>query len=208
MQFVANFVFALGFALRGDVLVRFLNASIGVLAALALAGLTRRHLARGAGAMAGTLFFTLPLTWSQMTRVGADLALVLFGALTVSALLDWVKTERPADLRRAGLMAGLAAATKTMGLLVPALVGITVIVVALHRARPLARIGAMALGFGMLVLVAGSPFYLRNAIETGNPLYPLSVRLQRLRRPPLERRSQRVPRRLLPPIPDRVRGAP
>src|SRR2546426_971791 len=39
MQFLQNFVFAIGFALSGDVLSRLLNASFGVFAALALARL-------------------------------------------------------------------------------------------------------------------------------------------------------------------------
>src|SRR3989441_7156086 len=64
MQFLQNFVYAIGFALRGDVLARMLGGTTGVLATLALAALARRHLAHEAGAVVGTLFFTLPITWS------------------------------------------------------------------------------------------------------------------------------------------------
>jgi len=171
MQFLQNFLFAIGFALHGDVLARLLNGTIGVLAALALANLVGRHLMRRGAAIAGALFFTLPITWSLMTRAGADLAVVLYAALAVSALLDWGRA-RPADLRRAGITAGLAAGSKVMGMLVPALVGIGVLALLLRRSRALGYGARAASTFGLLVILFASPCYVRNAIETGNPIYP------------------------------------
>lgn len=172
MQFLQHFLFAIGFALRGDVLARFLSATFGVLAAFALAGLTRRRLGLNAGAMAAVLFFTLPITWSLMTRAGSDLGVVLYGTLATDALLEWIAAARDADLRRAGVMAGLSGACKAMGLLVPALVGVVVLIVLVRRALPPARAATLALGFGLLALVIASPCYVRNAVDTGNPLYP------------------------------------
>jgi len=172
MQFLPNFVFAIAFALRGDVLARFLNGTFGVLAALALAALVRRHLGPRSGAAAGALFFTLPITWSLMTRAGADLALVLYAALAVSALLDWIVTAHGADLRRAALLAGLAGGSKVMGLLVPALVGATVLGMLAWRGVRVQRMATAAATFGLLAALAASPWYVRNAVDTGNPLYP------------------------------------
>src|SRR5881296_1330930 len=68
MQFVQNFVFAIGFALSDGALARFLNGAFGVLTGLALGTLARRHLGEEWGPAAGTLFFTLPITWSMMTH--------------------------------------------------------------------------------------------------------------------------------------------
>lgn len=172
MQFLPNFLFAVGFALSGDVLARLLNVTLGVLAALALGALVSRHLARRAGAMAATLFLTLPITWSLMTRAGADLAVVLYGALATSALLDWLAAGRDADLRRAGLVAGLAGASKTMGLLVPALICASVLAASVAGAVPARRVAQSVAACVFLVLVAASPYYVRNAVETGNPIHP------------------------------------
>jgi 4-amino-4-deoxy-L-arabinose transferase-like glycosyltransferase len=172
VQFLPNFLFAIAFTLRGDVLARLLNGTLGVLAALALAGVARRHFGRGAGLTTGVLFFTLPITWSLMTRAGADLGVVLYTAVGTGALLDWLAGGRGADLRRAGLAAGLAGGTKAMGLLVPVLLGLVVLAVALWRVRPAARAAGALVAFGGLALVAASPCYVRNAVETGNPLYP------------------------------------
>jgi hypothetical protein len=172
-QFLQNFLFAVGFTLRGDVLARLLNAASGVLAALAVATLVRRHLLRAGGAAAGALFFSMPMCWSQMTRAGADTCVVLYAALAVTAWLDWVVGRRPADLRRTAVLAGLAGGSKVMGLLVPALLGLGVLAVWLRRSAPDRRpaLGTL-LGAGALVLAMLSPWYVRNAVETGNPIHP------------------------------------
>jgi hypothetical protein len=177
MQFVENFVFAIGFALSGDVLARMLNGVYGVLAAGALASLVRRYLAGAAGALAGTLFFTLPITWTLMTRASSDLGLVLYATLTAGALVDWLARGRSADLRLAGAMAGLAGGSKMMGLAVPALAGLAILAVLVRRGLPVRRMLAPAASFGLLALVAAGPCYGRNALDTGNPLYPFGYGL-------------------------------
>ncbi len=171
MQFLQNFAYAIAFALRGDVLARLLNGVSGVLAACALGRLVERHLARGLGVAAGALFFTLPITWSMMSRAGNDLPVILYGALATDAALTWAKTDAGADLRRTAILAGLGGGSKSMGLLVPALVGLVVLVELVRRATA-RRALRDALVYGLLALAFTSPCYVRNAVETGNPLYP------------------------------------
>src|SRR5437764_366589 len=146
MQFLQNFLFAIGFALSDGALARYLNGAFGVLTALALGALTRRHLGEQSGPAAAALFFTLPITWSMMTHAGSDMPVVLYGCLALGALLDWTETGRPADVRRAGLAAGLAGASKVMGLLVPALMGGALVFLLLRRALPLRRAATLVAG--------------------------------------------------------------
>src|SRR5262249_23560580 len=107
-QWLENFLFAIAFALRGDVLARLLNAFTGVMAALALATLGRRHLGQRLGAVAGAVFFTTGMCWSQMTRAGTDTSVGMYAALAVSALLDWATAGRPSDPPPARILAGPA----------------------------------------------------------------------------------------------------
>lgn len=171
-QWLQNFLFALAYAVRGEDLARLVNAAVAVLSALALAGLVSRHLDRRLGVAAGALFFTMPMAASQLVRCGVDRSVVLYAALAASAWLDWTKSGRPGDLRRTAILAGFAGATKVMGLLIPVLVGVGVLA-ALARRRPAAGAAVRsALAYGVLALVFLSPPYLRNVVETGNPLYP------------------------------------
>lgn len=171
-QWLQNFLFALAYAVRGEDLARLVNAATAVLSALALATLVRRHLDRRLGVVAGALFFTMPMAASQLVRCGVDRSLVLYAALAVSAWLDWARGGRRDDLRRAALLAGLAGASKVMGLLVPTLVGLGVLVVLAQRRARLGAALRASLAFGLGALVVLSPPYLRNVVETGNPLYP------------------------------------
>jgi hypothetical protein len=171
-QWLQNFLFVLGYTLRGEDLARLLNAVSGVLAALALATLARRHLDRRLGGLVGGLFFTLPLTWSQMTRSGADTCLVAFAALALAAFLDWAYGARPGDLRRTAIYAGLAGGSKVMGLLSPALVGLGILVMLIRRRTPIGRAVGAAVLYGGVALAVLSPWYVRNAVQTGDPLHP------------------------------------
>jgi len=171
-QGLQNFVFAIGFTLSGEVLARFLNGAFGVLTALALAGLARRHLARESGAATGALFFTLPISWSLMTRAGSDLPVVLYAALAVGAFLDWAEGGDAADVRRAGLMAGLAGGSKLLGLLMPALIGLALLGFLLRRTLPRGHAVGLIVGFALPALLAASPCYIRNTVEMGNPIFP------------------------------------
>src|SRR5262249_45005129 len=171
-QWLQNFLFAIAYALRGENLARLMNAVSGVLAALGLATLARRHFDRRLGAVVGALFFTMPMCWSQMVRAGADLSLVGYGAFAVTAWLDWALGQRGSDLRRAGIFAGLAGGAKVMGLLIPTLVGIGVLVVLVRRRAGLGRFVGTSLAFGLLAIVFLSPWYVRNFVDTGDPLYP------------------------------------
>src|SRR4029077_18105426 len=120
-------------------LARLLNGAFGVLAAVALAGLVRDHLTPRGGAAAGLVFFTLPITWSLMTRAGSDLSLALYTCLAVSAFFAWRADDRTGDLRRAALCAGFGGGSTLMGPLLPALLGVAVLLVLARRALPLRR---------------------------------------------------------------------
>ena len=176
-QWLQNFLFAIGYALRGEDLARLLNAASGVLAALAMAMLVRRHFDRRLGVVAGALFFTMPMWWSKMVRAGVDACLVTYTLLAVSAWLDWVRRRRPADLRRTAILAGLAGGSKVMGLLVPALIGIGILTTLVRRRVGPARFIGASLTFGLLTLALLSPWYVRNWVEVGNPTYPFGQRL-------------------------------
>jgi hypothetical protein len=172
MQYLHNFLFAIGFTLRGDVLVRLLHGAIGVLTAAAIGRLVRRQLGAPVGVAAAVLFFTLPMTWSMMTRVGCDMAVALYAVLAVGALIDWTERGEGGALRAAAFHAGLAGGSKVMGLLVPALVGGAMLVVLFGRGFAVRRMLAPVATFGLIAALAASPCYVRNAVDTGNPIYP------------------------------------
>jgi hypothetical protein len=174
-QFVQNFLFAVAYTVRGERLALLLNAAWLPLAAGALARLVDRHLWRGVGGVAAALLITLPMAWSLATKAGADLTLVACTTLALGAFLDWRRREDGGALRRCALAAGLAGGTKVMGLLTPALLGASLLYLAWSRRRSLAASLRVGLVFGVLAGAVAAPPYVRNALETGNPLHPFAA---------------------------------
>lgn len=177
MQYLVNMLFTAAFVVRGDVLARLVNVAYGVLATLAVFSLGRRCFGRAVGAWAALLFFVMPFTATLMIRAWVEFALTLYVLLAVIAVLAWREQRSgstPAARRwlvLGSVMGGLAAGTKLMGVLAPALLGVVVLATAAARdgVRPAIR---SVVGFGLIAMVVASPCYLRNAVATGNPIFP------------------------------------
>jgi 4-amino-4-deoxy-L-arabinose transferase-like glycosyltransferase len=172
LQFLMNMLFTAAFVLRGDVLARLLNAAYGVLVVLAVYAAGRRLFSARVGGWAAMLFVTMPLTATLMIRAWVEFALALYVLLALVAVLAWREEGAWRWLALAAVMAGFAAATKLMGLLVPALLGVVVLAELLRRRTGAWRAVATTVAFGVLAAIVASPCYLRNAVETGNPTFP------------------------------------
>ena len=171
MQYLVNMLFAAAFVLRGDVLARLVNVAYGVLATVAVFALARRCFGRAVGWWAALLFFTMPFTATLMIRAWVEFALTLYVLLAMIAVLAWRDSANRTWLTLGAVMGGLAAGTKLMGVLAPALLGVVVFATQLGRDGVTAALRA-TIGFGLVAMLAASPCYLRNAVATGNPIYP------------------------------------
>ncbi len=161
--FNVEMLFAFGMGLRDDVVAALLHWLLGIGAALT-AGAWARRLGAKSALVAIAVFAVSPLYVWESTSSFIDLGLTLFSSL---ALL-WATRS---DLGRsgvalAGVFAGLAAGSKFTGCTVAALVGGVAFLQALPDRR---RASARLLAVGALAVAIASPWYLRNALWTGNP---------------------------------------
>jgi len=139
---------------------------------LALLALGRRVGSQGAGIVALGLWIGSPTALALGTISYVDLPLTFYVTL---ACLSWVIYEREKGARWAGLagfFAGAAAATKYSGLFFVAALGLAVLASSPRgaRARPL----ALFAGFAALI---AAPWYARNWILSGDPLFPFLGRV-------------------------------
>lgn len=171
-QLLQGFLSAVAFALRGDVLARLLNLLSGLVAAAAIASLVERHLGRGLGAVAAGMFLTLPMTCALVLRTGPGLVLVAYATAATASVLDWSRTEGAGDLRRATLFAGLAAGSAMVGVVTPVVLALLVFALMVERAWPVGRVLATTVGLACLLSVVAGPWYVRNALQTGDPFHP------------------------------------
>lgn len=184
----AEMLFTLAMALKGDIVARLLHFAYLLLTLGAVGAFAARHWpgdGRRLGLVAAALFLSIPTAVQIAAWSYVDLALTFYGFAGVYSLLNWLES-RPPDLERAeagqsgrgwlllaGLFAGASMSIKYTGAM-NLLMLEAVLAWWLVRRRLTVRcfVGAALLVGGLAVVVA-APWYIKNAIVTGNPIYPL-----------------------------------
>ena len=141
------------------------------LAALAAGCVARRLFGRGAGWFAAAAFLTSPWAVRLAIHPYAEGALCAYGTLALLAVTIAVRRRRLRSARPAllaGLLAGAAFACKYPALLLIAAPAGLVVALA-SPVRRWKKLAAFACGFA----VFAGPWLLKNAVETGNPVFPL-----------------------------------
>ena len=163
-------LFAQGLALAGASAASALHGILTVLAALAVYGLARElGGGRTLAGLAGSALFVLQgaVTWDA-TSTFIDMGLTFFTALAAWHVVRYAHGGGRPSAVLAGIACGGAAAAKYVGPLAAVFVVLPLAVLALARRRP----GDLAAAVGA-TLAWGGAWYLKNAIVTGNPFYPL-----------------------------------
>lgn len=130
----------------------------------------RRRGDAAVGLLCAALWLGLPLMAWTATSAYVDVELALFVAAGAAA---W-------DRRRfalAGMLLGFAAATKYLGLFFLGAVGVLACSRALRRSDDPAGRTEAILPFGLAALASAGPWYLRQVVVTGNPLFPFYTQL-------------------------------
>ena len=165
-------------------------AGFAPLTAVGLFAAGRRVFSNEAGWLAVLIYLTSPWTYRISIIAGVEngLACYLFAAFFAWLVLQdhlWQEDplRHPAPFRllfMTGLLAGCAMACKYTGL-VSVVVPIAVLVIWSFRSLVVER-RLRQLTLVLVILIAGvsatvGPWLIKNAVETGNPVYPLAVRV-------------------------------
>jgi len=190
VQYLLNWLFTAAFVVEGDRLARLFHALFGILTALALYGFGRACFDAAVGLVAAAVFFSAPITTTLMTQAWVDLGVVFYTLMALWAFVRWWGTGRGSELLLAAIMAGLAGATKPLGLATALVLGLGIVWRLLGalcaeggaeagRSHVFAASRFLANGVAFLALtgVVASPCYLRNLANTGNPVYPFAYSL-------------------------------
>ncbi|MBN1595701.1 glycosyltransferase family 39 protein [candidate division FCPU426 bacterium] len=155
-------------------LCRLLHATLGLLAALSVFSLARRFFGRRAGLWAAGIFISTPVVSMNMQVSGVDVGAAFFAILAFMAGLDWGLNragKRTAVL--AGILAGAALGCKynTVFMLGPGL--LTAWLYRFYHGERKWKMllkNALLIAGGTLLLLL--PWFVKNLVFTGNPVYP------------------------------------
>jgi hypothetical protein len=175
-------LFTFGLLVHGESTAQWFHWMLGVGAVASTAALARRIAGAGAGSgaraggglWAAALFATLPTGLLISGWAYVDLGIVLFVTLSTLALLRASDGSSSSWYILAAVFAGAAAGTKYTGGFQGLLVAAVPLACAALRRLPWKRaLTDAALAAGVVACVA-APWWIRNLIFTGNPLFPFA----------------------------------
>ena len=161
--------------LRSDYLAQAGQAPLAALACLAVVAAARESGARRGPALASALALLLvPELWQQSAAAMTDVGVTAFFVAALPFLVRLGRGERAEavpDAAALGLALGLAAGSKIVGLVYALPIAAVALPLAARRSVK------AALALALAGAAAGGFWYARNLAVTGNPLYPLAVRV-------------------------------
>ena len=171
--FTAEMWYLYGLMEGGVPLAKCFHFICGVGTCLALYAFGARHLSPRVGLAAVGIFASTPLVLWEAGTAYADLAGAFFGTLTLLAVAHGIAGRDGRWLRLGAVLMGLTLSTKATALSALALLALALLV---WQVRQQKSAWPRALGktaaWCALALVVGSPWYVKSAIYTGNPVYP------------------------------------
>lgn len=171
-------LYLLGMGLLNDVLGSLFHWMFGVLIVVALVIFCKRHFEDADPLLASAIFYVSALVAWESTSGFIDLGLALFSLLCIHAFYNWMgKEDETRWLLVSGLFAGLAAASKYTGAVLPMLLFLVLAVSAPRRRKRFAGLRLLALFWVPAALVV-LPWYLKNLVQTGDPLFPFLTALR------------------------------
>lgn len=156
--------------LKGENLAQLLPWTFSLILPAAVALFGRRFFgSRAVGLLAAAVFAVQPVVTAFLGTAMEDEASVLLVFLAIFAFFRFRETGEARWMGVSGACAGLAAGTKYSAL---PFAGLLFVFAAIGSFRPRFRLKPL-LAFSFFAVLLGGGWYLRNAVWTGNPFWPL-----------------------------------
>jgi len=159
--------------LANDVAVQVLNWMLGVLLVLAVYFAGSRFFSHRVGLLGAGIFYSLTLVTTLSSSSNVEFSVAFYSLLSIIALINARKELKLRWVLLAGILGGLAGATKIWGML--GLPAALVALVVLHGRQTRVRwrkLLASGLVYGLAFGTILSPWLIRNFIASGDPLWP------------------------------------
>jgi hypothetical protein len=168
--FTIEMLFTLGMAFGDDVFPKLVHFSFGILLTLATFAAAQLWLSERKAWIATAVLLTVPTlpVWASFAYI--DLGWAAFEFLATYCALQWWRDSDRRWLRLSGAFIGFALGSKYLALIGMGTLGAFVFIMASLRGRriPLREVA----NFVVPALLVAAPWYLKNALRFGNPVFP------------------------------------
>jgi 4-amino-4-deoxy-L-arabinose transferase-like glycosyltransferase len=173
--FTGEMINLFGLAFGSDIFARLIHFSSLILTTASTYSLAARLLPRNGGALSVAIFTGIPVLFLWGSQANNDLTLVLYQFLAVFLFLLWIQKRQTGLLVLSGIMLGLALGSKYLAFSGLAILGMAIIIYYWDNSSKKLDLSKSfrdcAILCGTAILVA-SPWYLKNYLWTGNPIFP------------------------------------
>ncbi len=169
----SEMLFLIGLVLQGDVLAKTIHFSMALFLLLSMWQFSIHYIPKMPSPVLGPLIFlSIPSVFINTHMAYNDIAMTFYSFLAFLGFMNWSVRQEKGWLVLCGVFSGLAVATKYSGLILPLLGCLGILVAARKHQRSPYRATIYLLTYYISAAIAGSPFYIKNWLLTGNPLYP------------------------------------
>lgn len=171
LPFQSEMLYLLALFLKGDVLAKGINFLALPMLMLGMVVMATRKLGSCYPYTGVFVFAMIPTVFELAHMAYADLYAALFVLAALYTFLQWQENCELPWIGLCGLFLGFALATKYSVLILP-LLGFLGILVRFRDGEDGRKLVATIAVFTGAMIIVGAPFYLKNLVFTGNPLYP------------------------------------
>jgi len=164
--------FTLAMLFDNPLLAKLFHFSMALFGCLAVYSFGRRYINREVAFLAVAIFFLTPGVFTQATYAYVDIGSAFYTFMGFYAILLRDFSSEKRWLILAGIMCGIAADTKYIGLITPVTVGLILVIKGLLQKESYKDLTKSFVLFSIIVTVVIFPYYIRPYLYTGNPFYP------------------------------------
>jgi len=163
-------LFTIGLIVKSDVFARIIHLTYFGLVVLGCFSLGQHLLGRAGGWLSAAILLGVPILpiWGSLAY--ADMALVLYGLLAIYALILWAEKGQNKILVLSGFMMGWAMGSKFTALGLFGVLAFWLVWRDRNEGDRFLLRGALI--FGIPALLIAAPWYIKNWVLSGNPIYP------------------------------------
>ncbi|MCP4400221.1 MAG: phospholipid carrier-dependent glycosyltransferase [bacterium] len=168
-------IFMVGMSFSGGMLAKLLSWVFAPMSALAVYGFAKSRWGRQTALAAAAILFLVPGVMILSILTSVDLGVMFYSFLSFAALITWFNSRQRSWFVLSGIFCGLAVGTKYTAL--PMTLGAILIILFIHeflfvkKRRFLHSLRSLLL-YGSIVLCMVLPWFAKNTLYTGNPIYP------------------------------------
>ena len=162
-----------GMLLKSDILAKLFHFAMGILVSLAIYSFSRNYFSSRISLLASLIFYSVPIVGWESTTAYIELGLTFFEFLAVYAVIKWLISKKENWLLLGSVFAGLALGTKYLAIL--SCLSIVLVILSskvISKKEDLLGLLKKLAFFSVVVFLISFIWYLKNFINTGNPVFP------------------------------------